>query len=112
MYNKCCVLCADGDVAPCLVRVDGSALDGGGTDHRGDTDMTDEADEEEFDEAHALAEEQQLRAERRRQAVEDDVNFPDEIETPHDALARVRRRPRDHPCGAAAAAVHVVGGKS
>lgn len=76
----------DGDV-PSLVRVDGNVLEAGLD--AADTDMGDEGDEE-FDEVHALAEEQQLRAERRQRAVEDDVNFPDEIETPHDVPARVR----------------------
>jgi hypothetical protein len=82
-------VCADGgdDGMPDLVRLDGSALDDGteGTD----MNMAEEGDEE-FDEVQELAEEQRLRAERRLQAAADDVNFPDEVETPHTVPARVR----------------------
>jgi hypothetical protein len=78
--------CADADMAPELVQLNEGALE---EDEEGpDAQMAEEADEE-FDEVEALAEELQLRAERRQQAAEDDVDFPDEIETPHDVPARV-----------------------
>lgn len=74
-------------MVPSLVKTDGSALDEG--TELLDTDMAEEGEDEEFDAVQAFAEEQQLRAERRQQAVDDDANFPDEIETPHDVPARV-----------------------
>lgn len=84
------MFCTDGNdsMAPSLVKVDGSVLKE--ATEGVDTDMADVSEvDEDFDEVQALAEEQRLRAERRQQAVADDADFPDEIETPHDVPARV-----------------------
>lgn len=77
---------AGDETAPNLVNMDGSVLDE--APDGGDTDMMGDADDD-YDEVEALAEEHQLRAERRQQEAADDVDFPDEIETPHDVPARV-----------------------
>jgi len=53
-----------------------------GSDGGSDVDMD---AEEELD----LEELRRMRAERQRREVEDDLNFPDEMDTPHDVPARV-----------------------
>ena len=53
----------------------------------GDDDMATEADE---GEAASAEEVRELRRRRRRQEAEDDLAYPDEVDTPHDTPARVR----------------------
>lgn len=73
---------AGGDKEPPeLVAMDDAATEAGGDMELDDEGIT----------GLDLQEVQRLRAERRQHAAADDLNYPDEIETPHDVPAQVRR---------------------
>lgn len=82
----------------------GSVVGGGeGMDFSSDggSDM-DVEEEEPLD----LEEMQRIRAERRRRAVDDDLQFPDEMDTPHEVPARVRSMHAPLSRGSGSAALH------